>query len=148
MDKVLPMIGRLGSDSEAGDMTHSMSAIYGAVARAAGLRGEWTLSRKYMKLCLDAITNELNVPSADDDDHDAVDVDPGQEQEGGKKRSQTSKQVVVGGKRAWKEMDVSREHSLIVRCVCSCSRHVLIYLVACRCIENTKELNSDKTCNF
>lgn len=106
LDKVLPMIGRLSSETS--DMTHSMSAIFGAVAKAASLRGEWALARKYMKMCSEAMAAEMVAPRSertiDDDDDVMVAVDTGH----------LSKQAVVGGKRSWKEMDQPREQSLEV----------------------------------
>lgn len=102
LEKVLPMIGRF--DSESGDLTHSMSAIFGAVAKSAALRGEWSLARKYMRLCADAMAAETTAPVPADEDQDLADS-----------RNHVEKQTAVGGKRAWKEMDESREQSLAVR---------------------------------
>lgn len=110
------MIGRLNNNNSAGDMVHSMSYIFGAVAKAAGLRGEWTLARKYSKLCLEAIATESTVaPSIiteadaedDKDDGDINDISS-------RKRLQSGQQTAVGGKRAWRDMDLAREHSLNV----------------------------------
>jgi hypothetical protein len=131
VDKVLPMIGRLGqagkgqaTDADAVDMAHSMSSIHGAVAKAAGLRGEWSLARKHAKLCLEAIAAETAAPPAAEQDDGEEEEEAGGEEdgEGGAKKPRSGKQAAVGGKRAWKDMDVAREQSLTV-CI------VLLYML-------------------
>ena len=122
-DKVLPMLGRIRAAVKSEDMVHSMSAIYGSVAKASGLRGEWSLARRYSKLCTEAADEEASGSHPDaigDQNIDNEDLEATPE---GSDDVRPKKTTAVGGKRAWKDMDLAREQSLAV------STYIQFYLM-------------------
>lgn len=96
VDLVYPMIGRLKSESR---FQSGLSVMYYYIARASALLGNWKKVRRFAKEALRSINYGLTEPP---DNEIAVDVNVGIE----------VAKPVIGGKRAWKEIDESRLESL------------------------------------
>jgi pentatricopeptide repeat protein len=91
LDQVFPLIGRIKSDS---NIKSGMAIIFYHAARATALLGEWKQLRKLIQNSTDRLDDmneeNLNIDSVND----------------------SSSKATIGGKRAWREIDDSRQESL------------------------------------
>jgi hypothetical protein len=95
MGHVLPMIGRVKQECP-----DSMAHIYGTVAKAAAILGDWSVARKYAGQCAAAMESEAQKDLSDDPADECEEVE--------------GKQLTTGGKRGWGDMEEARKLSLKV----------------------------------